>query len=88
MVDQSNIERFKKQLVDHYDFPTLYLFKFIVSVEQEHEFRELFSDISFETKNSKTGKYISFSKKLNVNSSEEVIEIYNKAFTIKGIISL
>jgi hypothetical protein len=88
MVDQSNIERFKKQLVDHYDFPTLYLFKFIVPVEQKDKFENLFPEISFDTKNSKTGKYISFSKKLKVNSSEEVVEIYNRAYSIDGIISL
>jgi len=88
MVDQSNIERFKKQLVDHYDFPTLYLFKFIVPVEQKDKFENLFPEISFDTKNSKTGKYISFSKKLKVDSSEEVVEIYNRAYSIDGIISL
>jgi hypothetical protein len=88
MVDQSNIERFRKQLIDHYNFPTLYLFKFIVPEEQKKEFEKLFSEISFDTKNSKTGKYISFSKKLKVNSSEEVIEIYKRAYSIKGIISL
>lgn len=88
MVDQSDIERFKKQLVDHYDFPTLYLFKFIVPVEQKDKFENLFPEISFDIKNSKTGKYISFSKKLKVNSSEEVVEIYNRAYSIDGIISL
>ena len=88
MIDQSNTERFKQQLVDHYDFPTSYLFKFIVSAEKGNEFRKLFPDINFETKNSRTGKYISFSKKLKVNSSEEVIEIYNRASRIKHIISL
>ena len=88
MIDQSNIERFKQQLIDHYDFPTLYLFKFIVSADKEYEFRKLFPEINFDTKNSRTGKYISFSKKLKVDSSEKVIEIYNRASSVKGIISL
>ena len=88
MADQSNIERFKKQLIDHYSFPTIYLFKFIVPIEKKNEFKDLFPKIDFDTKNSKTGKYISFSKKIKVNSSEEVVEIYNQAYSIKGIISL
>jgi hypothetical protein len=88
MTDQSEFKRFKKQLADHYNFPTRYLFKFIIPVEKKHDFKKLFPDIDFETKNSKTKKYISFSKKITVNSSEEVIEIYNKAYTIEGIISL
>lgn len=88
MKDQSNFDDFKQQLLDHYSFPTLYLFKFIVPSERSQDFRNLFSDIQFENKQSKTGKYISFSKKHRVNSSEEIIEIYKKAYTIDGIISL
>jgi len=88
MMDQSHYARFKKQLTDHYDFPALYLFKFIVPIDKKDEFKTLFLDIDFKTKDSKTGKYISFSKKLKVKSSDEIIEVYNKAYSIKGIISL
>ena len=88
MKDQSNFDDFKKQLLDHYNFPTIYLFKFIVPSDKSEDFKNLFSDIQFETKHSKTGKYISFSKKQRVNSSNEIIEIYKKAYTIDGIISL
>ena len=88
MKDQSNFEEFKQQLVDHYTFPTLYLFKFIVPAEKSDDFKILFSEVHFDTKRSKTGKYISFSKKHRVKSSDEVIEIYKKAYTIDGIISL
>ena len=88
MKDQSNSEEFRQQLIDHYTFPTSYLFKFIVPVEKSNDFKNLFSEIQFDTKESKTGKYISFSKKHRVKSSDEVIEIYQKAYTIDGIISL
>ena len=88
MKDQSNFEEFKQQLIDHYTFPTLYLFKFIVPAEKSDDFKNLFYNIQFDTKRSKTGKYISFSKKHRVKSSDDVIEIYQKAYTIDGIISL
>ena len=88
MKDQSNSEEFRQQLIDHYTFPTQYLFKFIVPVDKSDDFKKLFSDIQFETKQSKTGKYISFSKKHRVKSSDDVIEIYQRAYTIDGIISL
>jgi hypothetical protein len=88
MKDQSDFEEFKQQLVDHYTFPTLYLFKFIVPADKTDDFNNLFHKIQFDTKRSKTGKYISFSKKHSVKSSDEVIEIYKKAYTIDGIISL
>lgn len=88
MADHSQPERFKKQLTEHYNFPASYLFKFIVPVAEKETFRKLFPDIGFSIKNSKTGKYLSFSAKIVVNSSEEIIEIYMKASTVKGIISL
>jgi hypothetical protein len=40
------------------------------------------------TKKSKTGKYISVSIVLKIQSSDEVISYYRKAEKIKGIISL
>ena len=88
MAIPSDYERFKEQLIKHYQFPAWYLFKFIVPSEKEKEFRSMFRNIKFESRNSKTGKYVSFSKKVRVNSSEEVLEIYNRAYAIEGIISL
>lgn len=84
----SDYERFKAQLAQHYQFPTWYLFKFIVPSDREEEFRTIFRNIKFDSRNSKTGKYVSFSKKMKVNSSEEVIDIYKRAYAIEGIISL
>jgi len=40
------------------------------------------------TKKSKTGKYVSVSIVLNIESADSVIEFYQKAERIKGIISL
>jgi hypothetical protein len=88
MIDQSDFKRFKKQLTDHYSFPAQYLFKFIVPIDRKDEFENLFPHIQFDIKSSKTKKYISFSKKIEVQSSEEVIDMYYKAYAIKGIISL
>jgi hypothetical protein len=43
---------------------------------------------SLKQKKSKTGKYISVSIVLKIQSSDEVISYYRKAEKIKGIISL
>ena len=73
-------------------FPTEYLYKFIVPAggNQVDEIKELFKEksIKFTTKNSKTGKYISISIRVNLSSPDEVISYYTKAEKIKGIISL
>jgi putative lipoic acid-binding regulatory protein len=88
MKDSNEYSVFKQQLEDHHTYPTLYLFKFIVPKEELENLKSLFPDLSFEIKPSKKGKYISASFKISVDSSDSIIEIYQKANTIKGIISL
>jgi putative lipoic acid-binding regulatory protein len=86
--DTRNIESFKNQLEIHYDFPTEYLFKFIAPMAQVEELKSLFPPGKISIKHSKTGKYVGISCKLHVESSNQIIDIYNEAYLIKGIISL
>ncbi|WP_445756057.1 DUF493 family protein [Polaribacter sp.] len=82
----------KNRLEDTTKFPSDYLFKFIVSSEenQVEEVESLFDNIGavINTKKSKTGKYVSVSIVLNVENADTVIKYYLKAEKIKGIISL
>ncbi len=86
--DARNIENFKNQLENHYDFPTDYLFKFIVPLKQVEKLKSLFPPGKISIKHSKTGKYVGITCKMNVESSNQIIDIYNEAYLIKGIISL
>lgn len=88
MRDDTNIENFRNQLEQHYDFPAEYLFKFIVPMGQIEKLKSLFPPGKISLKHSKTGKYVGVSCKLNVESSNQIIDIYNQAYLIKGIISL
>jgi putative lipoic acid-binding regulatory protein len=80
------------QLDDTTDFPVDYLYKFIVpaSNNQVAEVESIFNNTGavINTKNSKTGKYVSVSIILKLNSSDEIITYYRKVEKIKGIISL
>lgn len=80
------------QLDDTTDFPADYLYKFIVpaSNNQVAEVESIFNNTGavINTKNSKTGKYVSVSIILKLNSSDEIITYYRKVEKIKGIISL
>lgn len=87
-MDAGNIEKFKDQLENHYDFPTEYLFKFIVPFGQVDKLKSLLPPGKISIKKSKNGKYIGISCKLNVESSNQIIDIYKEAYLIKGIISL
>ncbi|WP_158838259.1 DUF493 family protein [Polaribacter sp. L3A8] len=84
--------KLKAQLEDTTTFPADYMYKFIVPTEgnQVQEVEDLFNDTGavINTKKSKTGKYVSVSIVLKIESSEKVISYYLKAESIKGIISL
>ncbi len=84
--------KLKIQLDDTTDFPADYLYKFIVpaSENQVTEVESIFNNTGavINTKNSKTGKYVSVSIILKLNSSDEIIAYYRKVEKIKGIISL
>lgn len=85
---KDSFDAFKEKLEEEHKWPTDYLFKFVVPAPKESEFRELFSEESFEEKRSRAGNYISFSIKKMIYSSDEVIDMYLKARKIEGMIAL
>ena len=84
--------KLKVQLDDTTTFPADYMYKFIVPTDgnQVEEVEALFNNSGavINTKKSKTGKYVSLSIVLKIESSDKVISYYKKAEKIKGIISL
>ncbi len=84
--------KLKDRLDNTTKFPAEYLYKFIVPTEGkkvekiESLFKDTFAEIT--TKESKTGKYVSVSIKVELASSDEVISYYKQAGKIEGIISL
>ncbi len=85
-------QKLKAQLEDTTSFPADYMYKFIVpsNENQVKEVQDIFNNTGavINTKKSKTGKYISVSIVINIESADKVIEYYKKAEKIKGIISL
>jgi hypothetical protein len=93
MSDKSEFyTKLKGQLEDTTDFPADYMYKFIVPTDgnQLAQVESLFDDKGavITTKNSKTGKYVSITIVLKLNSADEIISYYTKVEKIKGIISL
>ena len=68
------------------------MYKFIVpsSGNQVNEVENIFDNTGavINTKKSKTGKYVSVSIVVNLDSAKSVINYYKKAENIEGIISL
>lgn len=79
---------FKEKLEETHQFPTLYMFKFIVADEKQQEVKALFPLNEVNVKPSSKGKYVSVTARTMMPSSEAVIEVYQKAQAIEGIIAL
>lgn len=84
--------KLKIQLEETTNFPSDYMFKFILPSKenQQEEIKKIFNSNGpvIRTRKSKNGKYISVSIVIKLNSAEEIISYYKKAETIEGIISL
>jgi putative lipoic acid-binding regulatory protein len=80
--------RLKERLDEHHSFPCPYVFKFIVPKAKIAEMEELLKGFEFTTRESRSGKYVSYTAELNMESSERVISIYRAAACIKGLIAL
>jgi len=85
-----NYQKLKKQL-DLQDWPSVYLFKFIVENSPANlaKVSSLFDDgADLRIQPSKNGKYVSVSSKELMLDVESVLEKYKKASLIKGLIAL
>lgn len=83
--------RFKNKLVETTTFPSVYMFKLIVPSENrlialvENLFEE---EADIHIRESGGGRYVSITAKQVVMEVDEIIGIYKKAATIKGVIFL
>jgi hypothetical protein len=81
-------ESLREKLDQHYVWPALYTFKFIVPKEKEMEVKKLFPNHEANERPSKNGNYISITLNMMMPSSDSVIAVYEKTSGIEGIIAL
>ncbi|WP_026950746.1 DUF493 domain-containing protein [Algoriphagus mannitolivorans] len=79
---------FKEKLEAVGQFPMLYMFKFIVPKGQEQEIAKLFPKNEISLKPSSGGKYVSTTIQMMVDSSDQIMDIYEQASSIEGVIAL
>lgn len=87
-MDEDRLIKLKLVMDETVEFPTEYLFKFIVPVSEVHHVILILHGLDIDERASSNGKYISVSGKGIFQSSEEIIKIYKRASVIQGIISL
>ena len=87
-MDEQWFTNFREKLDQHYAWPALYVFKFIVPESKALEVKALFPKHTPLEKPSKNGNYVSVTVEMMIPSSEAVIKIYQSASKIGGIIAL
>lgn len=70
------------------DFPALYMFKFIVTEDKKEQVERLFQGTELIVKPSSKGKYVSVTAKVMMPTSDRIIEVYQEAHKIEGLIAL
>lgn len=85
-----DFDKLREGLLANHTFPTKYMFKFVVpnTPEKSDELKSLFPSAELTTNLSKTGKYISYTAVVKMDSVDEIILIYRKAGTIEGVLAL
>ena len=85
-------DRLKFELERSTTWPSEYLYKFILPAasKQSNELIAIFDNMGavITTKKSNTGKYISYSINVQLQSPQQVVDKYLEVSKIKGIISL
>ena len=85
-------ERLKIELERSSNWPSVYLFKFIVptAIEKVMQVENSFNNMGavIKTSQSKTGKFTSISIDVLMQTANQVINKYKEVATIEGIISL
>ena len=81
-------QAFKDKLEAQTIFPTLYMFKFIVPNGSETLVAALLPNNKMTLKHSSKGKYVSATIKALMPNSDSILDIYEKASKIEGVISL
>lgn len=88
-MDPDWLNSFREKLDKFYAWPSLYTFKFILPAGKEDDLKNLFPlHTTAVEKSSETGKYVSLTYQMMMPSSDAVIEVYQKASVIEGLIAL
>ncbi|ERM84023.1 hypothetical protein P872_00515 [Rhodonellum psychrophilum GCM71 = DSM 17998] len=88
MKDTFDKQAFKDKLEAQTTFPVLYMFKFIVPSGKESEIAALLPNNKMLLKQSSKGTYVSATIHAMMPNSEAILQVYEKAATIEGVISL
>jgi len=79
---------FQELLDDQNEWPTEYVFKFIVPSSGLDDVKQALGAEEVTTRESSRGRYVSVTARMHMNSSEAVVDVYKSVRGIDGVISL
>jgi putative lipoic acid-binding regulatory protein len=89
--------QFRELLEEETEWPTTYTFKFIGPEDDLDELKGIFEGHSagggggesdLEVRSSSKGNYVSVTARLKMNSSDEVLAVYERAYEVDDVIAL
>lgn len=91
-MNEVDLQRIKQTLDAHHNWPSVYMFKFIVPSDNEKiaKVEALFNSNTAELKmsQSKKGNYTSITAKEVMTNSDKVLDCYREAAKIEGLMAL
>lgn len=90
-MDKERYNKMRQELLESTSWPAIYMFKFIVpnNDKKVEAVKQLFPEATdFQFKTSKDIRYIGITTKIEMESPEKVLDVYEKAQHIEGIIAL
>lgn len=90
-MDQTKYNQLRNQLLESTNWPSLYMFKFIIPNKEEKllAVKNLFpKETEFSYKTSRDIKFIGITVKKEMNSPDDILEIYANAKNIEGLVAL
>jgi len=86
-MEDTQFDKLKERL-EKMEWPSIYMFKFIVPVAREGEIARIFGDEKVFYKYSGKGKFVSITSKILIYTEGDIIDIYKKASQVEGVIAL
>jgi putative lipoic acid-binding regulatory protein len=80
--------QFRELLEEEMDWPTTYTFKFITPQDGLDDLKEIFEGHPVKVRSSSKGNYVSVTARLEMDSSDEVLAVYDRAYEIDDVIAL
>ncbi len=90
-MDEEKLKSLRAQLDLVHNWPSIYMFKFIIPNEPEaiDSLRNIFDEsVEMRERMSKNGNFISFTIREMMLNADSIFDRYTRASSIKGIISL